>query len=331
MTSSAIANYGWRGGITLQAGGALDIGGQLTAFGDPNAPKGIFTTSGGDIAVTAGGIINVDGSRVAAYNGGNVNITSQNGDVNAGSGNAGYTSFASVALDPATGALVSTPTTIPGSGLLATTLPGSDAALGNITVSAPHGAINASQGGITQIAFNNADTSQSVIQLQAGGDINATGSGIIGGNIRLSAGGNISGLVVGSHNVDIQSLQSVNVSAVAGGGVSINASGTVSGTVISGGNASVSGESITASVAGKSISTSGDTTSASIGVPASNVAKADARVTDETSDVAAPSTPSLADDDKKKKTKAITLTRKTGRVTVTLPPGNNRDTRKPTQ
>jgi hypothetical protein len=100
--------------------------------------------------------------------------------------------------------------------------------------------------------------------------------------------------------------------------------------VISGGNASVSGESITASVAGKSISTSGDTSAASIGVPASNVAKADARVADDTSDTTPSSSPKLGDtDDKKRKAKPIKLTRKSGRVTVILPPSNNQSPRKP--
>ncbi len=323
MTASQISNGGLLGSIQLQAGGVLDVGGQLSAFGDPNAPKGIFTTSGGAVTITAGGDVNLDGSRVAAYNGGNVSVTSQNGSVDAGSGGAGYVSFSSVALDPSTGLLVTTAATIPGSGILATTLPGSAAGLGNISVSTPHGGINASAGGITQIAFNHADTSDNFIQLDAGGDINAAGSGIIGSNIRLNAGGNISGVVVGSGNVSIQAVQSVSVAAFAGGGVTIGAGGSVSGSVISGGNASVSGESINASLVSRSVTTSGDMTGSTTGVPASNVAKTDARVADDTDTVSGKSlAPASADDDEKKKNaRRVTLSRKTGRVTVILPPG----------
>jgi filamentous hemagglutinin family protein len=63
MTTTTIANESLLGGITLNVGGTLDVGGQLTAFGDPDAPKGIFTTSGGNISVIANGDVNVDGSR----------------------------------------------------------------------------------------------------------------------------------------------------------------------------------------------------------------------------------------------------------------------------
>jgi hypothetical protein len=320
MTASQISNGGLLGGIQMQVGGLMDVGGQLTAIGDQNAPKGIFTTSGGGISITAAGDVNIDGSRVAAYNGGNVTVVSQTGDVNAGSGGAGFTSFTSVTLDPATGLLTSTAASIPGSGILATTLVGSSAPLGNISVSTPHGDINASAGGVTQIAFGSADTSASFIQLNAGGNIDAGGSGIIGSNIRLNAGGTISGVVVGSHDVSIQAVQSVSVAAFGGGGVSISSGGSISGSVVSGGAASVSGESITASVAAKSVTGSGDMTGATVGPPASNVAKADARVADETDTTGANAAGGTTlDDEKKKKGPRATLSRRTGRVTVILP------------
>ena len=87
MTSTKIANESYLGGINLDVGGTLDVGGQLSTFGDPNSsPKGIFTTSGGNISVAASGNVNVDGSRIAAYDGGNINVKSVNGDVNAGTG-----------------------------------------------------------------------------------------------------------------------------------------------------------------------------------------------------------------------------------------------------
>ncbi|MDB6129510.1 MAG: Filamentous hemagglutinin family outer membrane protein, partial [Verrucomicrobiales bacterium] len=180
MTSTKIANESLLGSIVLQTGGKLDVGGQLTTFGDPNAPRGIFSTSGGNVSVTAGKDVNVNGSRIAAYNGGNINVISQHGNVNAGSGASGFVSLQALELDPLTHRLIAIPATIPGSGILATTLVGSRAALGNITVATPEGSINASLGGIIQIAFNGTDTHNTFIDLNAGHDINAGGSGIIG-------------------------------------------------------------------------------------------------------------------------------------------------------
>jgi len=239
--------------------------------------------------------------------------------VNAGAGGSGFVSFQSLQLNPRTHHLTAVPATIPGSGILATTIVGTRAPLGNITVNAPNGSINASLGGIIQIAFNGADTRQTFIDLTAGKDINAGGSGIIGSNLRLKADGDINGLVVGSGTVDINSQQNVNVTAFGGGGINISAVGNVTGTAISP-VISVSGDSITASLVGSSVSAAGDTSGATQGVPQSNVAKEDARVAED----ASTTTSKVADsnEDDKKKFKTITLAQKTGRVTVLLPQKN---------
>jgi len=338
MTSSAIANYGLLGGITLNVGvdngGILAVGGTSTGLGEPGVVKGIFTTSGGNISITAGGNVNVDGSRIAAYDGGNIDVTSQNGNVDAGAGGQGSVSFTALELvkpdlnDPTTWYLMSIPAQIPLSGILATTVAGynvgkkaiirSDAQLGNITVNAPNGSINASSGGILQIAFNAADTRNNFIDLTAGHDITANGSGVLGYNIKLKAGGDIKGLIFGSQSVKINSQNNVNVTVVSGGNVDINASGKVSGTVISGGNLDVSGGSITASLIAESVSASGDTSGANTGIP-QNVAKNNAETADDASTVAS-KTDDQNDDENKKKGKGITLAQKTGRVTVILPP-----------
>jgi filamentous hemagglutinin family protein len=318
MTATTIANESLLGGITLNVGGTLDVGGNLTAFGDPNAPKGIFTTSGGNISITANDDVNVDGSRIAAYDGGNINIKSLTGDVNAGMGGEGFVTLNALELDLVTGQLDSIPATIPGSGILATTIYGSDALLGNITVNAPEGSINANLGGIIQIAFNGANSQNNFINLNAGDDINAEGSGVIGSNIKLQAGGNINGVVVGSQSVQINSAQNVDVTAVSGGNVDINASGDVSGTVVSGGNVDVSGSSITASLIAESVNAAGDTSGANLGVPQSNVSPANAPVADN-ADAAASKVDSSDDDDEKKKNKEIALVQKVSRVTVILP------------
>jgi hypothetical protein len=317
MTSTKIANESYLGGINLNVGGTLDVGGQLTTFGDPDAAKGIFTTSGGNISATASGDVNVDGSRIAAYDGGNLDIKSVNGDVNAGTGGEGFVTLSALQIDPTTGQLTGIPATIPGSGILATTIFGSDAQLGNITVNAPDGSINASLGGIIQIAFNNSDTRNSFINLDAGHDINAQGSGIIGSNIKLSAGGDINGLVIGSQSVNINSAQNVDVTVVSGGDVNISASGDISGTVIGGGSVTASGDTITASLISGSVSASGDTSGATEGIPQSNVAKNVAETADDASTVTAKTDDQ--DDELKKKEKTISLAQKVSRVTVILP------------
>ena len=321
MTSTKIDNESYLGGVALSVGGTLDVGGQLTTFGDPGAPKGIFSASGGNVSVTADGDVNVNGSRIAAYNGGDLTILSRHGDVNAGSGGSGYVSLRGLEMDPVTGALRAIPATIPGSGILATTLPGSSAALGDINVTATDGSINANLGGIVQLAFNDADTRSSFIALHAGGDINAGGSGIIGSNIRLDAVGDIRGVVIGSQNVAINSQHNVNVSAFAGAGISISAVGNIGGTVVSGGNVSVSADAISASLISKSVSSSGDSSSAAIGLPQSNIAKTDVKVTEDASEITAKTSQEETDDElKKKRTQSPRLARTSGRVTVILPP-----------
>jgi filamentous hemagglutinin family protein len=323
MTSTRISNESYLGNIGLTVGGTLDVGGEFTTFGDPSAPKGIFTTSGGNVSVVASGDVNVDGSRIAAYDGGNVTVESAHGDVNAGSGSAGYVTMQGLELDPA-GQLVAIPAKIPGSGILATTLAGSDSALGNITVLAPQGSVNASLGGIIQIAFNGANTKNNFIEVDAGHDINATGSGIIGTNIRLDAGGNITGVIVGSGTVGITAVQNVAATVFGEGGVSVSSGGAVTGTLI-GRSVDVTGEDITAALIGDSVSASGNTTGAAEGIPQSNVAKDDAKAADDASQaIAEAGLPPADDDDKKKKQAGLPrLARTTGRVTVILPPKPN--------
>jgi filamentous hemagglutinin family protein len=320
MTSTKIANESLLGGIELNVGGSLDVGGQFSTFGDPGAAKGIFTTSGGNVAITAGGNINVNGSRIAAYNGGDLNITSQNGDVNAGAGGLGFVSLNALELDPVTQTLTTFPANIPGSGILATTIFGSHGSLGNIVISAPNGSVNASLGGVFQIAFNGANARANFVAINAGHDINAQGSGIIGSNIRLQAGGDINGLVIGSQSVNINSGQSVDVTVVSGGNVEISASGDVSGSITGGGSVNVSGDSIEASVSGNSIASSGDISGAAIGVPQSNVAQNNAQNADTAETATAKTDNSNADDLKNKK--PITLAQKVSRVTVLLPAKN---------
>ncbi len=258
----------------------------------------------------------MNGSRIATYNGGDIDITSLNGDVNAGVGGAGYVSVNALELN-SRGQLVGIPATIPGSGILATAVAGSHASVGDITVNTPDGSVNASSGGILQIAFNNADTRNNFVTLNVAHDINANGSGIIGYNINLHAGGDINGLVIGQRSVAIDSQHNVNVTAFSGGNVDITAVGNISGSAI-GDSVSVSGDSITADLVSQNVSASGDTSGANEGIPQSNVAQINPQNADNAEAVAAKNDTGALKDDKK----PITLARKVGRVTVLLPAKN---------
>jgi filamentous hemagglutinin family protein len=319
MTASRIANESYLGSIDLTVGGELDVGGQLSAFGDPNSPKGIFTTSGGHVTVTATDDVNVQGSRIAAYNGGDVTIKSLQGDVNAGSGGAGYVTMQSLQLNKA-GQLVATAASIPGSGILATTLGSSKAQVGDIDISTPEGSVNANAGGIFQLAYNGRDQNSS-ININAGQNINATGSGIIGSTIQLHAGKNITGLIVASHDLNIAAQQNVDVTAVSGGNTSVGGA-KVSGTIISSGGLDASGD-ISASLISENVSASGNTSGASIGLPASNAGHDNPTAPDADESLSKIHNTAIDSDDEKKNKKGITLAQKSQRVTVLLPSGKN--------
>ena len=96
MTSSQIASFNG-GNISVFAGGHMNIGSQDSYTGD-DAPKGIYTGHGGSVTVHAVGDVNVNGSRIASYDGGDVAVTSVNGDVDAGSGQNGFFELVDVAL-----------------------------------------------------------------------------------------------------------------------------------------------------------------------------------------------------------------------------------------
>jgi filamentous hemagglutinin family protein len=323
MTSSKIVDQGYLGSITLNVGSTLDVGDEFTPFASASVAKGIFTTSGGGISITANGNVDVDGSRIATYDGGNIDILSTAGDVDAGTGGVGVVNVQGVRFNSKTGQLVYFDSATPGSGILATTLPGTPASLGNITIDTPKGSINASAGGIVQIPLNGVSSQNNSITLSAGQDINASGSGIIGANLHINAGGSVNGILVSTGEINVSAAVNANVTAFARGDVTINASGTVTGSVITSGNANVTGESITASLISQSVTTSGNATSSTIGVPQSNVAKADSKVADDASTSVVKSDDTAGDDDKKKKNKNITLAQRSSRVTVILPGKNN--------
>jgi filamentous hemagglutinin family protein len=323
MTTTAIGNSGWLGGIQLTIGGTLDLGLQ-SLFGEANnVPRGIFTTSGGNLSVTAGGDIDVDGSRIAAYDGGNVTVISQNGDVNAGSGGIGDVEVQTELQLDANGNVTTLATgrDIGGSGIMAITDGASAIGVGNIIVQSPHGDINANLGGIEQIPFNHIISPDNFIELDAGNDISAGNSGVIGSNIRTTAGGNISGIFVGSGSVAINAGDNFSGTIVGSTTVSVSAGGSVSGTIVGGENVSVSGGEITASLLSGSVSTSGDASGATIGIPQSSGTQNISQTADN-ANAATSKDSSQDDEEEQKKKKSISLAQKVSRVTVILPQKN---------
>ena len=321
MTSTRISNESYLGSVQVNTAGKVQVGGVAGGLADAGQVRGIFSTSGGNVAVAAGGDIDVNGSRIATYNGGNISVRSTVGDINAGSGGTGFVTVNALEQDPLTGSLHTVFGDVPGSGILTATLRDGHAQLGGIQVNADSGSINANLGGFIQLGLNAVPSPDAGISLEAHRDIDASGSGVIGRNVSLKAGGDVRGLIIGRGRVDI-SGQNVAVNAVSSGSVNINASGTVSGSVTGGGSVSVSGDSISAALVSKSVNASGDTSAASVGVPTSAGARTEARISD---DPTAPGARNgglqTEDSDEKRKRLAgsARVTRLVGRVTVLLP------------
>ena len=178
-------------------GGYVNVG--STAFtGNNEYVRGIFTSGAGNVTVIANGDINVNGSRIAAYDGGNVFVESLNGNVDAGNGGSGTVAVEEIYVDPVTYQVYTYAPTIPLSGILAITFPPRSSffpapayAVGNILVETPQGNITASAAGVVQLPLNDGDSSGVTVALLAGEDANGnvispgrdidvTGSGVVG-------------------------------------------------------------------------------------------------------------------------------------------------------
>jgi filamentous hemagglutinin family protein len=172
MFASSINSLGG-GNISITAGGNVNAGSPNFTVNSSGA-FGIYTTSGGDISVIANDDVNVNGSRIATYDGGNITVESLYGDVNAGSGSSTPVGVTGFYENPVTHTVYTTSPQIPFSGILALTLPEdpgypeSTPILGNILVEAPNGNINANAAGILQIPLNNVDYPDAVVTILAG-------------------------------------------------------------------------------------------------------------------------------------------------------------------
>lgn len=349
MYSSAIASLNG-GSISIDAGGSVEVGSSVFSVSALGA-RGIFSTGQGDVTVIANKDVDVNGSRIAAYDGGNVTVESLNGDVNAGTGGFGFVVVSSFIVDPTTHKVIAQAPTIPGSGILATTFPNDKGqVVGNILVETPNGNINASSGGVVQLPLNGVNTAASTVEVLAGYElrdanghpvtaagissgtpvqvatgknIDASGSGVIGSTVDLKATGDIKGAIFARNNINISAQQNVSVTALAQGSISVSSGGTVSGTLIGVGGVSASGSSIDASLESNN-GISGDT-SGSKGLAAGTAANATssaASASDSSTAANTTKTDTSGDDDPLKKKKGITLARKVSRVTVILPGKN---------
>ena len=257
-------------------GGQIDLGSQdFFITTTTTLAYGIYTSGHSDVSVTAHGDVNINGSRIAAYNGGSIFVESSDGNVNAGIGGNNYVYVPLVSTDPATGTPVSVSDPIYGSGIVAIGLPakvqasGGVSLPGDITVQTPRGDITSSQAGILQLALGGSTAGGPTVTLTAGtpasggspaipGNISLGESGVIGGTVNLTAQGNIQGVIVSRQNANINAAQNFSGTLLSAGTASLSAGGSVSGTVIGIGGASVSGGGgITASVLSQNANVNG--------------------------------------------------------------------------
>jgi filamentous hemagglutinin family protein len=335
LFSSQISSYAG-GAINISAGGTIDAGlGQLP-FSQADSPNGIWTSGHSDVHVVAGGNIGVDGSRIAALNGGSVFVESLDGNVDAGSGGSGEIIVNTVNVDPVTHAVSDGVQYIAGSGILATTFFNTPSTIpvGNITVLTPRGDINASAGGIAQEPLNGNTSLAPTVTLTAGtrnadgsilypGNINASGSGVIGINTDLNAAGDISGFIIAQGNSTINAAAGVSGTFLTGGigTMSAGLGQTISGIAIAGLGLNVSGgkfegvalsQSVTGGGAQSALAT---TATASSGSQTAAAQQADAQKA-----VTSDQTASTNNVDNTLLAKRPGLVKYTGRVTVLLPP-----------
>lgn len=146
-------------------------------------------------------------------------------------------------------------------------------------------------------------------------NIDASGSGIIGNNIKLAATGEIKGVIFARNNLSLVG-PIVVVTALSQGKITADA-GTLSGTLIGIGGITASGDSITAALDSNS-AISGDT-SGSKGLAQGTVANATSAAMSNDDTAKNSTTTETMDGDLNNKKKGIALAQKVSRVTVVLP------------
>ncbi len=343
ITSTIASVYG--GDVDVSAAGQMDLSLGNFAFIPPtggNIAYGIYTSGHSDVYVSAGQDVNVGSARIGSFNGGNVFVTSLNGNVNAGNGANSALIIPVVYSDLVSGGLVSGTIQSPrpfGSGILALSPAGQyqggalNSLPGNITVTTPQGDIVSTLGGISQYALNGSVAGGPTVTLIAGsknpdgttshaGNVLLGSGGVVGGTINISAQGNIQGLIVSRQNSTIDAAQSFSGSVLSGGSANLSAGGSVSGTIIgiSGVSASA-GQGVSADVMGQNVSVNGGASQSTLGTTATATASSQSAAQQASNDSKQVAKNDVAEDDSnKKKGKQPGLVRRVGRVTVILPP-----------
>ena len=276
MLTSTIATLGGGDVNVTSLTGSMDLGSEALPGTSQQVGFGVFSAGPGNVNVTAEGDVDVDGSRIAAYDGGNITVESQSGSVNAGAGGATISGVAVSYVNPVTRQAGFYAEDVFGSGILANTLvdpsqvPGAATQPGNITVLTPQGNINADRGGIVQEALNweccGRPHHRPSLPPGSPGIRGKYQLGrfrrVIGGTVNLKATGDITGLIVSRQNSDINAAQNASVTVLSGGLANVSATGTLSGTIIGiGGVTASGGQGVTASLVSQSVTVAGSTSS----------------------------------------------------------------------
>jgi filamentous hemagglutinin family protein len=352
MLTSRIASM-FGGALSVMAGGSMDLGTTEVPPGLNANAYGVYTTGGSDVKVVAGGDINIDGSRIATFNGGNVYVESENGNVNVGSGGNTTVTVPLVSLvnlpgySPLGAGNYYLGYPVYGSGIVATSLPqnidpSGKVLPGNITVETPKGNISASDAGILQYALDGSTTGGPTITLSAGtpavtdgsgniitpaipGNIDLGHSGIIGGTVDIAAQGNISGVIISRQDSTISSAGNFSGTLLSGGVAGVSAGGSVSGTVVGIGGVNASGGGgVNAVVLGQNVSVNGGAATSTLGSSSTATASsqsATGQASDSSKQQVASNGNSDQDDKNKKKGQGAGLAKRSSRVTVIVPKG----------
>lgn len=343
MISSRIASF-YGGDVNVTStGGSLNLGSQEILGSSSGLALGVYTAGHSDVNVTAFGDVEINGSRIAAYNGGEINVESTHGNVDIGSGGTALVRVEIISVDPVTGQL-NAPFIQPifGSGLVATTLPaahqtpGGSPVPGDIEVDAPRGNITSTAAGVLQLALDGNVSAGPTVTLTAGtkpdpnvpgsgfiGNIDLGNSGVIGGTVNLDASGNVSGLVISRQDSTVNAGQNFSGTILSSGGGKVSAGDAITGTIIAIGGITASGASVTATLLSQNVSVGGAASQSTLGTSATATSTATAASASEDSQGSDKGKLDVAqnEDDLKKKAGRPLLAKTTGRVTVILPPG----------
>jgi filamentous hemagglutinin family protein len=343
MLTSTIATLGGGDVNVTCTSGSMDLGSQELFSVQRSAGAGIYTTGGGNVNLIAQGDVNIDGSRVGTYNGGNILVESLGGTVNIGSGGSTVNGLYVSYVNPITKQAQTYAESAYGSGIIANTLipplPGSGASWpptvatvpGNITVLAPQGNIIASLGGVLQEALNGSVTAGPSVTLEAGtpaggnwnstqppvyvGNINLGNSGVIGGNVTVEATGNILGQIISRQNTTVNAVGNITVTILSGGSANLAAGGDISGTIVGVSSVNISSGNVSAQVLSQNANVVGQAQSDTLGSSATATSSSQSAAQQSNTQ----SNQQLATDvnpqDNKKKKSSI---QKVGHVTVIL-------------